>query len=158
MWGQELCFYHLNLAQETPDNKENEITVVLKVSDNLVIKGSIDYRDAIGTQTGTAEQIISAEAEYVLCLKENHKHLFLNTRDAFTGKDTRFVYSIFDKAHERVEERASTLRIEDVFEPDECKMWLNLRALVQFLSVSPPFPVVLKAALNMNYLKELLRT
>ena len=50
------------------------------------------------------------------------------------------------------------LRIKDVFEPDECKMWLNLRALVQFLSVSPPFPVVLKAALNMNYLKELLRT
>ena len=47
------------------------------MSDNLVIKKTVDYRDAIGTQTGIAEQIISAEAEYVLCLKENHKHLFL---------------------------------------------------------------------------------
>ena len=56
-----------------------------------------------------------------------------------------------------VEERASTLRIEDVFEPDECKMWLNLCVLVQFLSVSPLLPIVLKATLNMNYLKELLR-
>ena len=48
------------------------------------------------------------------------------------------------------------LRIKDVFEPDECKMWLNLRVLVQFLSVSPPLPIVLKATLNMNYLKEIL--
>jgi len=73
------------------------------VSDNLVVKEFIDYRDAIGTQTGIAEQIISAEPKYVLCLNENHKHLFLDIRDAFTGKDTRFVYSTFDKAHQRVE-------------------------------------------------------
>ncbi|MGP1463911.1 MAG: hypothetical protein ACTTKA_11595 [Tannerella sp.] len=73
------------------------------MSDNLVIKEAVDYRDAIGTQTGTAEQITSAEPKYVLCLKENHKHLFLDIRDAFTGKDTRFVYSTFDKAYQRIE-------------------------------------------------------
>ena len=68
-----------------------------------MIKKTVDCRDAIGTQTGIAEQIISAEPKYVLCLKENHKHLFLDIRDAFTGKYTRFVYSTFDKAHQRVE-------------------------------------------------------
>ena len=74
-----------------------------EILDNQIIKETIIYPDAMGAQTGTAEQIISAEAEYVLCLKENHKHLFLNTRDAFTGKDTRFVYSTFDKAYQRIE-------------------------------------------------------
>ena len=103
MWGQELCFYRLNLAQETPDNKESEITVTPEILDNQIIKRTIICPDAMGAQTGTAEQIISAEAEYVLCLKENHKHLFLDTRDTFTGKYTRFVYSTFDKAHRRVE-------------------------------------------------------
>lgn len=93
MWGQELCFYRLNLAQETPDNKESEMAVMSEMLDNLTLKETIICPDAMGAQTGTAEQIISAEAEYVLCLKENHKHLFLDTRDAFTGKYTRFVYS-----------------------------------------------------------------
>ena len=93
MWGQELCFYRLNLAQETPDNKESEMAVMSEMLDNLKLKETIICPDAMGTQTGTAEQIISAEAEYVLCLKENHKHLFLDTWDTFTGKHTRFVYS-----------------------------------------------------------------
>ena len=69
------------------------MAVMSEMLDNLTLKETIICPDAMGAQTGTAEQIISPEAEYVLCLKENHKHLFLDTRNTFTGKYTRFVYS-----------------------------------------------------------------
>ena len=54
-----------------------------EILDNQIIKGTIIYPDAMGTQTGTAEQIISAEDEYVLRLKENHKHLFFRYPGCF---------------------------------------------------------------------------
>ena len=48
---------------------------------------------------------MESEADYVLALKRNHRHLSEDVKDAFTGRYTQFTYSTLDKDHGRVEER-----------------------------------------------------
>ena len=41
--------------------------------------------------------IVESEADYVLALKRNHRHLSEDVKDAFTGRYTLFTYSTLDK-------------------------------------------------------------
>lgn len=121
--------YRLSLAQETLlDGKENGIIVVPEMLDSLELKGAIVCLDAMGTQTSIAGQIVNTKAEYVLYLKQNHKHfLLLNRQDDFTGKYKCFAHHILDTEQERVEEHAYiTLKVEDIFDEDEYASWPSL--------------------------------
>ena len=42
---------------------------------------------------------MESEADYVLALKRNHRHLSEDVKDAFTGRYTQFIYSTLDKDH-----------------------------------------------------------
>ena len=55
--------------------KRNELQVISEVLDSLDLFGSVISIDAMGTQTNIAEQIIQSEADYILSLKGNQKHL-----------------------------------------------------------------------------------
>ena len=76
--------------------------------------------------------IVESEADYVLALKRNHRHLSEDVKDAFTGRYTQFTYSTLDKDHGRVEERIYTaLRPQEVLDESQYEPWKNLSSLVQ---------------------------
>ena len=76
--------------------------------------------------------IVESEADYVLALKRNHRHLSEDVKDAFTGRYTQFIYSTLDKDYGRVEERIYTaLRPQEVLDESQYEPWKNLSSLVQ---------------------------
>lgn len=76
----------LSLAQESVAEKRNELQAIPEVLDSLDLSGAVISIDAMGTQTNIAEQIIQSEADYILSLKGNQKHLYEDVRDCFTGQ------------------------------------------------------------------------
>lgn len=68
LWASE---FGLTLGQVATDEKSNEITAIPELLQLVDIQGTIITIDAMGTQTAIAEQIIEANADYVLALKGN---------------------------------------------------------------------------------------
>ena len=65
----------LTLAQKSTDDKSNEIPVVQQLLKDLNIKSHIVVADALNCQKETAEIIVEGEADYLLCVKDNHPNL-----------------------------------------------------------------------------------
>ncbi len=63
------------LGQTATDEKSNEITAIPELLATLALKGCIVTIDAMGTQTDIARAIRAREADYVLCVKDNHPKL-----------------------------------------------------------------------------------
>jgi len=63
--------------------KSNEITAIPELLKLLSIQGRIVTIDAIGCQKAIAEEIIKSQADYVLSLKTNHRHLCLSVASWF---------------------------------------------------------------------------
>jgi predicted transposase YbfD/YdcC len=72
VWASE---YGLSLGQMACAEKSNEITAIPELLRLVDIKGAIITIDAMGTQKAIAEQIVAAEADYVLALKRNQEAL-----------------------------------------------------------------------------------
>ena len=72
VWASELG---LSLGQVACAEKSNEITAIPELLQLVDIKGAIITIDAMGTQKAIANQIINAEADYVLALKGNQEKL-----------------------------------------------------------------------------------
>jgi predicted transposase YbfD/YdcC len=72
IWASE---FGLSLGQVACADKSNEITAIPELLGLIDIKGAIITIDAMGTQKAIAEQIVDAEADYVLALKGNQESL-----------------------------------------------------------------------------------
>ncbi len=68
VWASE---FGLTLGQVATDEKSNEITAIPELLRLVDIQGAIITIDAMGTQTTIAEQIVEANADFVLALKGN---------------------------------------------------------------------------------------
>ncbi|PDP74281.1 ISAs1 family transposase, partial [Porphyromonas gingivalis] len=122
----------LSLAQETVAEKRNELQAIPEVLDSLDLSGAVISIDAMGTQTNIAEQIIQSEADYILSLKSNQKHLYEDVQDCFTGQYRCHRYETLEKDHGRIEKRTyTTLPASEVFEEGEYRQWQGLRSLIQ---------------------------
>lgn len=122
----------LSLAQETVAEKSNELQAIPEVLDSLDLSGAVVSIDAMGTQTSIAEQIVQSNADYILSLKGNQKHLYEDVQDCFTGKYGRHTYETLDKDHGRIEKRTyTTLLAEEVFDEGEYSQWRGLQSLIQ---------------------------
>ncbi len=75
---------HLVLGQRKVAEKSNEITAIPELLRLLDIKGCIVTIDAIGTQTKIATQIIKAEADYLLAVKQNQGQLYQDLEMLFS--------------------------------------------------------------------------
>ncbi len=80
VWASET---RLVLAQQAVAAKSNEMTAVPLLLEMLDIQGCVVTTDALNTQKKVAKAIRERGGEYVLALKENHKHLFEDVRDTF---------------------------------------------------------------------------
>mgnify|MGYP000755336831 CR=1 FL=1 len=65
----------LCLGQEKVSGKSNEITAIPQLIHTLDLKGCIVTIDAAGCQKSISKAIINAQAEYILCVKDNQKKL-----------------------------------------------------------------------------------
>ena len=67
------------------EEKSNEITAIPKLLQLLELAGCIVTIDAMGCQKEIAREIIEAQADYLLALKENQGRLYEDVRDLFEG-------------------------------------------------------------------------
>lgn len=73
----------LVLAQQAVPEKSNEMTAVPLLLEMLDLKGCVITADALNSQKNIAAAICARGGDYVLALKENHRHLFEDVRDYF---------------------------------------------------------------------------
>jgi predicted transposase YbfD/YdcC len=134
-WASE---NRLVLGQVKTEEKSNEITAIPELLKVLALKGCIVTIDAMGCQTEIAQQIVKAEADYVLALKGNQGTLHADVADLFAyAHDINFqdvahdFSQTVDKDHGRFEIRSHWT----IFEPefiafaDPTSKWANLRSL-----------------------------
>ncbi|MFB3119201.1 MAG: ISAs1 family transposase [Stenotrophomonas maltophilia] len=77
----------LALGQTMVAEKSNEITAIPKLLQLLDLSGCIVTIDAMGCQKEIAREIIGAQADYLLAVKENQHQLYEDVRDLFEGAE-----------------------------------------------------------------------
>lgn len=125
------------LAQQAVDEKTNEITAIPDLLSMLDIKGALISIDAMGCQKAIAETIVTAQADYVLALKDNHPNLCEDVKlwlDTENANGRLPVYETIDKDHGRLEIRRYSLSSEIAWltqKPD----WAGLQAIGRVESI-----------------------
>jgi len=114
----------LVIGQVATDAKSNEITAIPALLKLLSLEGATITIDAMGCQTAIAQQIVDQGADYVLALKDNHRHLHDRVRRTFTDADAAVGTTLpladlpadttIDKDHGRIEQR----RCRAIGDPD----------------------------------------
>jgi len=102
------------LGQVRAAEKSNEITAIPELLKLLSIQGCIVSIDAMGCQKAIARDIIASQADYVLSLKTNHRHLCLSVAGWFEkgladgfGKHacSDYLEPVGKSSHGRIEQR-----------------------------------------------------
>lgn len=100
------------LAQESVDEKSNEITAFPTLIESLELKGAIVTTDALNTQKKAAAAIIAKKADYILPVKGNHKDLYDDIELLFQDADNKQFKRVdadsaesLDKSAGRIEKR-----------------------------------------------------
>lgn len=103
---------HLVLGQVKVDDKSNEITAIPQLLQLLELRGCIVTIDAMGCQTEIVAQIMEADADYVLTVKENQPHLLQDISIFFDlaqqngfAKVNHDYYRTVNGGHGRIETR-----------------------------------------------------
>ncbi|HLA42754.1 MAG TPA: ISAs1 family transposase [Aggregatilineales bacterium] len=102
----------LTLAQQKVTDGGNEISTIPALLDVLILKGCIVTIDAIGCQKAIARQIRTAQADYVLMVKQNQPGLYNYVENCFQSADklsplgdyTDYCQTL-DRGHGRHEQR-----------------------------------------------------
>ena len=91
----------LTLGQVQVAEKSNEITAIPQLLRALDLTGCIITIDAIGCQKEIAAQVVAAEADYVLALKQNQGCLYEDVTFLFEDLcESKFTAFTFDSVRE----------------------------------------------------------
>jgi len=130
----------LALGQTKVEEKSNEVTTIPKLLRLLEIAGCIVTIDAMGCQKEIAQEIVLAQADYLLALKENQGQLYEDVRDLFQGAgefDFEGVPYDFartvNKSHGRLETRQCwvTTDVDCLDYLQNRQQWTKLNAVVK---------------------------
>ncbi|MDQ3845080.1 MAG: ISAs1 family transposase [Bacteroidota bacterium] len=123
---------NLVLGSYKVDDKSNEITAIPKLLEMLDLAGCILTLDAMGCQTGIAEQIVDNQAHYILAVKENQAHLLDDIREAFAHEQPTRISTDVQTAlgHGRIEKRTCRV-ITNVAWVCKASEWKGLASLVE---------------------------
>jgi len=129
----------LLLGQRKTRDKSNEITVVPELLRALELAGCIITADALHCQRNIAQEIIEADADYVLALKGNQPAAFGEIQafldEAVQRKDPTLAFvETTDKGHGRVEVRRYWQTEQIGWFADRAK-WEGLRSVAVVESV-----------------------
>lgn len=130
------CQNKLTLGTLKVDKKTNEITAILKMLEVLNVADCTVTIDAIGCQKNIARKIIDNHANYILCVKDNHKWLKFDIDLAFTLNEKHIYQHSFDtgfkteKKHGRVEAR-KYLTLPAEYFPEIEKNWAGIKSIIK---------------------------
>ncbi len=123
----------ISIGQSIIDKKSCEKTAIPKLLKMIDIKGTLITIDAIASFKQNAKLIINLEADYLLALKKNNKHLFLEIESFFTHfEHTSLIVDIFqreEKAHGRTEKRTCRIISDLRFFPD-LEDWKGIQSII----------------------------
>jgi predicted transposase YbfD/YdcC len=121
------------LGQLKVNDKSNEITAIPALLDLLMVQGCWITIDAMGCQKEIAGKIKEKEAEYILAVKDNQKHLHDDIEQAFNqGKvDPADMQTHLD--HGRIEKRTCRI-ITDTDWVCNQQDWQGLKTLIEITS------------------------
>ena len=101
---------HVVLGQRRVDDKSNEMTAVPELLTYLALEGCIVSVDALNCQKKIAAQIVERKGDYLLALKDNHRHMYEDVRNLFAwAQKVSYTDITYDsdtqigKAHGRVQ-------------------------------------------------------
>lgn len=124
----------LVLAEMKSKAKKNEQDSVLEILDLLDIDGAIITVDAMNSQKKIAKKIIERKADYIFCIKDNHKNLAEEIRSYFhkIQRDQPTLISEYeevDAGHGRIEiRRCQTLSADSWI--TELQEWVSVQTVV----------------------------
>lgn len=170
----------LVLGQQAVDSKSNEITAIPHLLRLLALEGATVTIDAMGCQTAIAEQIVQADANYVLALKGNQSSVHDRVQRAFADARQAAgtplalpdldIATAVNKEHGRLERRCCWALGDPAYlayiDPDH--VWPQLRSVVMveaerriadtvtaetryYLSSLPPDATVLNQAIRNHW-------
>ena len=134
----------LVLGQQRVEDKSNEITAIPELLAALDITGCVVTIDAIGTQSAIAQQIVTAQADYILPVKDNQGSLHEDMQLLFEGFEQDHYLGVPHDTFKQVSEGHDCHEIRHcwvVSEPDyraylrRAEHWPRLRTLVKLLTV-----------------------
>src|SRR5574341_643595 len=134
----------LVLGQQKVDEKSNEITAIPELLAALDTTGCVVTIDAIGTQTAIAQQIVDAQADYLLPIKENQGTLYEDMQMLFDGFEAENYVAVAHDTYKQVSEGHDGGEIRQcwvVSEPDyraylrRAADWPRLTSLVKLLTI-----------------------
>jgi predicted transposase YbfD/YdcC len=129
---------HLVLGQTKVDAKSNEITAIPELLKLIDVAGSIVTIDAMGTQTNIAAEIVRQDADYMLAVKGNQKHLYQDIVGLFAQPPLTHEFAqTTDVGHGRKEIRYCSVisgpkLLEGIRNKDN---WTGLRSVVRVTGV-----------------------
>ena len=128
------CESNLVLGQQEVGDKTNEISAIPNLIEALALEGTTVTIDAMGCQTGIAQNIIDAQANYVLAVKANQPELLENIEDEFRfNKDVDTSIDI-DYGHGRIETRTCSV-INNFIHIEQPEKWVDLKSVVRIQSI-----------------------
>lgn len=121
------------IGQKATEVKSNEKKAIPELLSTLALKGCIVTIDAMGTQANIAQTICDKEADYVLAVKDNQRHLADSIRDfydIFQEEKEATPHTMFEtveKDHGRIEIRRCYAfdQLECLSKPEQ---WTNLQS------------------------------
>lgn len=130
----------ITLGQEKVDEKSNEITAIPALIDALDLSECIITIDAMGCQKKIVETVIKNKADYVICLKENHKAMYQQVSEQFSKMadpakhiplTRRASYTTEEKGHGRIEKRVYDMYSSGL---DLFSGWTGLKSIIRVQS------------------------
>jgi len=94
----------LSLGQVATDEKSNEITAIPELLERIDVQGAIVTIDAMGCQKHIAEQILEAQGDYVLAVKDNQPKLHAAIQDLFSDEQQNALATLPHREHQTCEE------------------------------------------------------
>ena len=126
-WASE---QNILLGQVKTEEKSNEITAIPELIALLDLAGSIVTIDAMGCQQEIAKNIIDAEAEYILAVKDNQKSLHNQIQTAFSHQTIESTNTTEEKSHGRIETRTCRIITNLELAEETCK-WKSSQSIVE---------------------------
>jgi len=123
----------ISIGQELIEKKSCEKTAIPKLLKLLDLKDTVTTIDAIATTKKNTEIICGKGGDYLLALKKNNKHFYLEVETFFKHfGQTSLVMDFFgthDKGHGRLEYRVCKVISDLSYFPD-AEGWRNLKSII----------------------------
>ena len=129
----------LVLGQIRTAAKSNEITAIPQLIAMLDLQDSIVTIDAAGCQKNIAQNILDADADYVLALKANQRGTFEKAQSLFAKLKKEDAHDIVFTQHEKTEKNRGRLETRtacsiDVSGMDVFSSWAGLNSISEIIS------------------------